>query len=149
MDYIQDFNRVEPTYRDTLRPTRIAAEAGEFGSDGLATLGVRQSRFGVRGNLPTSQGMVKTVFEFDLFGVGVDAGQTTMRLRHAYGEWGNWLGGQTHSLFMDIDVFPNTIDYWGPNGMVFLRNPQIRWTPLNGDKYSSIRLAISSQFKLS
>jgi hypothetical protein len=142
VDYIQDFNRVEPTYRDTLRPTRIATEPGEFGSDGLATLGVRQSRFGVRGNLPTSQGMIKTVFEFDLFGVGVDAGQTTMRLRHAYGEWGNWLGGQTHSLFMDIDVFPNTIDYWGPNGMVFLRNPQIRWTPLNGDQ----RLAFAIEF---
>jgi hypothetical protein len=72
------------------------------------------------------------MFEIDLFGVGVDEGQTTIRLRHAYGEWGQWLAGQTHSLFMDIDVFPNTIDYWGPSGMVFLRNPQIRWTPLSG-----------------
>jgi hypothetical protein len=26
-------------------------------------------------------------------------------------------------------VFPNTIDYWGPSGMVFYRNVQIRWTP--------------------
>ena len=25
---------------------------------------------------------------------------------------------------MDPDVFPNTIDYWGPTGMMFLRNPQ-------------------------
>ena len=32
---------------------------------------------------------------------------------------------------MDGDVFPNTIDYWGPSGMVFLRNPQVRWTPSN------------------
>ena len=30
---------------------------------------------------------------------------------------------------MDPSVFPNTIDYWGPVGMVFLRNPQLRWTP--------------------
>jgi len=30
---------------------------------------------------------------------------------------------------MDIDVFPNTIDYWGPSGMVFYRNVQMRWTP--------------------
>jgi hypothetical protein len=68
-------------------------------------------------------------FEFDLFGVGVDAGQTTFRLRHAYGEWGPVLAGQTNSVFMDGDVFPNTIDYWGPAGMVFYRNVQIRWTP--------------------
>ncbi len=133
VDYIQDFNRVEPTYRDTLRPTRIATVPGEYGSNGEAVLGVRQSRLGVRGNLPTSEGMIKTMFEFDMFGVGVDAGQTTPRLRHAYGQWGPFLGGQTHSLFMDIDVFPNVIDYWGPCGMVFLRNPQIRWTPLCGD----------------
>ena len=52
-----------------------------------------------------------------------------MRLRHFYGEWGQILAGQTNSLFMDIDVFPNTIDYWGPSGMVFYRNVQIRWTP--------------------
>lgn len=30
---------------------------------------------------------------------------------------------------MDIDVFPNSIEYWGPNGMVFFRNVQLRWTP--------------------
>ena len=75
------------------------------------------------------------MFEFDLFGVGPDEGQTTIRLRHAYGEFGNWLGGQTHSLFMDIDIFPNVIDYWGPSGMVFLRTPQIRWQPVQGDHY--------------
>lgn len=46
-----------------------------------------------------------------MFGVGLDAGQTTIRLRHAYGSWGPILGGQTHSLFMDIDLFPNIIDY--------------------------------------
>ena len=30
---------------------------------------------------------------------------------------------------MDPDVFPNSIEYWGPNGMVFFRNVQVRWTP--------------------
>ena len=41
--------------------------------------------------------------------------------------------GQTYSNFMDIDVFPNTIDYWGPSGMVFVRNPQLRITPWSQD----------------
>lgn len=131
-DYIQDFKRVNPNWDDTLRPSRIPTTEGEFGGDGQAIIGVRQSRFGVKANLPVGGNTLKTKFEFDLFGVGVDEGQTTIRLRHAYGEWGQWLAGQTHSLFMDIDVFPNTIDYWGPAGMVFLRNPQIRWTPLSG-----------------
>ena len=37
--------------------------------------------------------------------------------------------GQTWSPFMDPDVFPNSIEYWGPNGMVFFRNVQFRWMP--------------------
>jgi len=34
---------------------------------------------------------------------------------------------------MDIDIFPNTLEYWGPNGMVFFRNVQVRWMPIRGD----------------
>jgi len=127
-DYIQDFKRVNPAWDATLRPSKIPTESGQFGSDGQAILSARQSRFGVKADLPTDTGPVKTKFEFDLFGVGVDEGQTTIRLRHAYGEYGNWLAGQTHSLFMDVDIFPNTIDYWGPAGMSFFRLPQIRYT---------------------
>nr|WP_214447776.1 DcaP family trimeric outer membrane transporter [Flavihumibacter rivuli] len=76
---------------------------------------------------------MKTHFEFELFGTGVDAGQTTLRLRHAYGELGKWGVGQYWSPFMDIDVFPNTLEYWGPTGMVFFRNVQIRFMPIQGD----------------
>lgn len=131
-DFVQDFKRVNPNWDDTLRPSRIPTTEGQYGGDGQSIISVRQSRFGVKADFPAGGDVIKTKFEFDLFGVGGDEGQTTIRLRHAYGEWGQFLAGQTHSLFMDIDVFPNTIDYWGPSGMVFLRNPQIRWTPLRG-----------------
>jgi len=130
-DYIQDITgRLDPDWDDAFRPSKICLD-GACGSDGQASVSVKQSRFGVKGSMPTGEGRppLDFKFEFDLFGVGVDAGQTTMRLRHFYGEWGPILAGQTHSLFMDIDVFPNTIDYWGPSGMVFYRNVQIRWTP--------------------
>ena len=69
-----------------------------------------------------------------MFGVGVDAGQTTIRLRHAYGQWGRFWRGQLESPFMDLDVFPNILDYWGPNGMIFFRNVQVFWQPIN-DKH--------------
>ena len=32
------------------------------------------------------------------------------------------------------------IDYWGPSGMVFLRNPQIRWTPVQGDQTVAVAI---------
>lgn len=131
-DYIQDFYRVDPNWESTLRPSKIPTHKGEFGTNGQAHLSVRQTRFGVQGTLPVENNPLYTRFEIDLFGVGPDEGQTTIRLRHAYGEYKKWLAGQTHSLFMNIDVFPNSIDYWGPNGMVFLRNPQIRYTFMKG-----------------
>ncbi|HEX5649722.1 MAG TPA: DcaP family trimeric outer membrane transporter [Steroidobacteraceae bacterium] len=134
-DFIMDVGgRLDPAWDDAFRPSKICID-GACGSDGQSSVSVKQSRFGVKGLMPTGTGTapLNFKFEFDLFGVGVDAGQTTFRLRHAYGEWGQFLAGQTNSLFMDGDVFPNTIDYWGPTGMVFYRNVQIRWTPYKTD----------------
>jgi hypothetical protein len=128
LDYIQDFKRVNPDWAATLRPSRIPTTSGQYGSDGQAILSARQSRLGVQGTLPTDNGPVFTKFEFDLYGVGADAGQTTIRFRHGYGEWKGWLGGQTNTLFMDGSIFLNVIDYWGPCGMAFVRNPQLRYT---------------------
>ncbi len=140
VDYIQDFNRVNPAWDATLRPSRIPTTEGTYGSDGQSILSARQSKLGVQSTLPTSAGDVYTKFEFDLFGVGVDEGQTTIRLRHAYGQLGHVLAGQTNSVFMDGDIFPNTIDYWGPAGMVFFRTPQIRWT--QGSDHTVFNIAI-------
>jgi hypothetical protein len=134
-DFIQDIGgRLDPDWDDAFRPSKICFD-GACGGDGQSSLSVKQSRFGVKGTMPTGSGTapIDFKFEFDLFGTGVDAGQTTFRLRHFYGEWGPLLAGQTHSLFMDIDVFPNTIDYWGPSGMVFYRNVQIRYTPFRNE----------------
>jgi hypothetical protein len=134
-DWIQDSKRMDPNWVDAFRPSKIGVDneqgVNPFGANGDSDVSVKQSRFGVKGVMPTDEthGPITFKFEFDLFGVGVDQGQTTFRLRHVFGEWEQILAGQTNSVFMDIDVFPNTIDYWGPNGMIFLRDPQIRWTP--------------------
>jgi len=127
-DYIQDFNRVDPAWAATLRPSKIPTISGLYGSDGQAILSARQTRFGVQGTLPTDAGDVYTKFEFDLYGVGPDAGLTTIRFRHGYGEWKGILAGQTNTLFMDADMIPNVIDYWAPPGIAFVRNPQLRYT---------------------
>jgi hypothetical protein len=139
-DYIQDFNRVNPDWAATLRPSRIPTKDGLYGADGQAILSARQSRLGAQATLPTDNGAVFTKFEFDMFGVGVDQGQTTIRLRHAYGQWNQWLAGQTNTVFMDVDLFPNVVDYWGPAGMVFLRNPQLRFTKSMKDNSFAIAI---------
>jgi hypothetical protein len=131
----------DPNWFDVLRPTKLPAYANQYGEDGHFFAGVRQSRLGVKGFMPTDLGEIKTIFEFELFGTGVDAGQTTFRLRHAWGELGQFGAGQTWSPYMDPDVFPNSVEYWGPPGMVFFRNVQVRWTPWSkGDSNFMIAL---------
>ena len=140
LDIGHDFTQINPNWLDTMRVTRLPSVEDEFGEDHNTFAGVRQSRLGVRSSTPTALGELKTTFEFELFGTGVDEGQTTFRLRHAYGELGAFGAGQTWSPFMDPDVFPNSLEYWGPTGMVFFRNVQVRWMPLTGDH--SVTLAL-------
>jgi hypothetical protein len=133
-DGIYDFKRVDPAWNDTLRVTTIPTQSGTYGNDGDFVFSVRQSRLGIKGNYGED---VTFKLEGELFGVGSDEGQTTLRLRHAWATYKNFGMGQTWSNFMDPDIFPNTIDYWGPTGMVFYRNQQARYTfPMGRDEFS-------------
>ncbi len=140
MDMGYDIKQVDPLWYDTMRPTKLPAFEDQFGADGNVYYSARQTRFGVKSSTDTDLGTLKTQFEWELFGTGVDAGQTTLRLRHAYGELGKFGAGQTWSPFMDIGVFPNSLEYWGPSGMVFFRNLQVRYMPLQGETYATIAL---------
>ncbi len=137
LDAIQDFNRVDPDWEASLRPSKIPTTKGTFGSDGQSIFSVRQTRLGVRANGTIANKPYEAKFEFDLFGTGDEAGQTHMRIRHMYASWGPFLAGQTNTLFMDGDIAPNSIEYWGPPGMAWLRNPQIRWTFYNGRGFTA------------
>ncbi|MBN9685721.1 MULTISPECIES: DcaP family trimeric outer membrane transporter [unclassified Corallococcus] len=138
-----NFGTIDPNWFDVLRPTKLPAFDGEFGGEGRVFFGVRQSRLGIKSFVPTRLGGLKVHLEAELFGVGEEAGQTTFRLRHAFGELGQFGAGQTWSGFMDPDVFPNSIEYWGPSGMVFFRNAQIRWRPLQGPRHE-VHLSLES-----
>ena len=134
LDMIYDFRRINPDWAATLRPSQIPVtcpgDAG-CGKDGEAIFSVRQTSLDLKGYVPTSKGELKTDLSFDLFGTG--GGSTELHLIHAWAEFGKFGVGQYESLFMNLDTFPNTIDYWGPSGMVFLRNPQVRYTPVSRD----------------
>jgi hypothetical protein len=140
-DMITDMGgRMNPDWVDAFRPSRIATPEGEFGPNGDTSLSVKQSRLGLIGKTDIGKLQFEGKFEFDLFGVGDNAGKTYFRLRHAYASLGPVLVGQTNSLFMDGGIFPNVIDYWGPAGMVFLRTPQVRLTAFDRN---GLRLAFA------
>jgi hypothetical protein len=89
-----------------------------------STVSVRPTRLSLDFRVPSAKvGEVRFYLEGDLFGTNA----TTPRLRHAYAQVKNFLVGQTFSNFMDPDAFPDTLDFQGPNGMVSIRNPQLRY----------------------
>ena len=141
LDMGHNFKQIHSDWYDTLRLTKLPASPNEFGEDNSTFSGVRQSRLGVRSSTPTTMGDLKTIFEFELFGTGVDSGQTTFRLRHAWGEIGAFGAGQYWSPFTDPDAFPNSLEYWGPTGLAWYRNVQVRWTPIRDDN-NSVMIAL-------
>ena len=130
-DYIQDIGgRLDPDWDDAFRPSKICFD-GACGEDGQASISVKQSRFGVKGTMPTGSTHRAAQLQVRVRPVRHRRGcrPTTTPPSDFYGEGGQILAGQTNSPLMDIDVFPNTIDYWGPSGTASDRNVQIRWTP--------------------
>jgi hypothetical protein len=143
LDAIYDFDRVDPDWKDSSRPSKIPVQdTAVFGSDGETIFSVRQSKIGLRTRNDTPMGKLKTLMEWDLYATGNDAGETEMNTTHLWIELEQWGAGQTYTNWMDVDIFPNTIDYWGPPGMVFIRKPQLRYTHYVGDAGSHWAVAL-------
>ena len=45
---------------------------------------------------------------------------------------------RTWSPFTDTDIFPNSVEYWGPTGIAWFRNVQVRWMPIREDNSSLV-----------
>lgn len=119
-DFIYDFKPAGNT--DSFIPSSIPIPATVGVNN--STVSIRPTRLSLDFRIPsTTFGDVRFYVEGDLFGTNA----TTPRLRHAYAQVRNVLIGQTFSNFMDPDGFPDTLDFQGPNGMVSIRNPQLRY----------------------
>ncbi len=105
-----------------------------FISDSSTRAQAIQSRLGVSTSTETQIGTFTTKLEGDFFG----SGGGSFRLRHAYGQVGSWLIGQTWTNFMPIETYPGTLDFQGPAGIPFARVTQVRYThdTGNGLKFS-------------
>jgi hypothetical protein len=98
LDMGHNFTQIDPAWFDTLRVTKLPSSEKQFGEDNSTFAGVRQSRLGFKSSTSTPLGDLKTIFEFELFGTGVDEGQTTFRLRHAWGELGQFGAGRLEPI---------------------------------------------------
>ncbi|WP_226390382.1 DcaP family trimeric outer membrane transporter [Penaeicola halotolerans] len=123
-----NFQSSDPNWSEMLRPSKLLNDQGRpFADDGQFTIGIRPSRFGFNTRQETKKGDLVTRFAFDLVGGGSNIGQTFFRVHSAYLEWNRWAFGQRNSVFMDGSVNPTTVDFFGPSGLVLLRNIQVSY----------------------
>jgi hypothetical protein len=74
---------------------------------------------------PELPGSPRFYFQNDFF--GGSGGEFPFRVRQLYGDYYNFVFGQTFSVFEDPDAWPDTVDYEGPNSAVFARRPLVRY----------------------
>jgi len=87
--------------------------------------GLDQSRLGFEVTRETEKGNVFVRLETDFAGIN------GFRIRHSYGQYQEFLFGQTWSLFSQITSLPATVGFGGPTGSISVRTPQVRFTSRN------------------
>jgi hypothetical protein len=83
-----------------------------------------QLRLDVRA--PDMPGDFRFYYQNDFF--GSDTSDMKYRLQHLYGQFYGFVGGFTYSVWEDPDIWPDTVDYEGPNSVIFARRPVAHYT---------------------
>jgi hypothetical protein len=117
-DFIYDFDPIDNT--DAFVTTSIPVEAAPRTN---ARFHARQTRLSFDTRWTSIERTVRILVEGDFFSDG-----DRYRLRHAYGEVGSLLVGQTWTTFTDVASAPATLDFEGSVSSVNRRQAQARWT---------------------
>jgi hypothetical protein len=81
---------------------------------------------------PDMPGNFRFYYNNDFFGSGSGM---AYRLKQMYGQIYNVTAGFTYSIFEDPDVWPDTVDFEGPNSLIFARQPTVRYMVPLGDEW--------------
>jgi hypothetical protein len=73
---------------------------------------------------PDMPGNFRFYYNNDFFGSGTGM---AYRLKQMYGQLYNFTAGFTYSIFEDPDVWPDTVDFEGPNSAIFARQATARY----------------------
>jgi hypothetical protein len=104
---------------------------GQFHANANAT----QLRLDVRA--PDMGGDFRFYYQNDFFGSGSDTGDMKYRIQHIYGQLYGFKAGFTYGVWEDPDLWPDTVDYEGPNAVIFARRPVAQYTYTWNDNWNT------------
>ncbi|EED32644.1 porin [gamma proteobacterium NOR5-3] len=124
---------------DLFVPSLIPVEplSGQGDAYTSTNIHAKSSRFYFGTETNTDAGKITSRIELDfiLSGQGDErvSNSFSSRIRHAYLKWDyapeqSLLAGQAWSTFFNVGALPDLLDFVGPVGTVFERQPMIRWT---------------------
>lgn len=131
---------------DFLVPSTIPV--GGEGGDAKFNAHAKSSRLFIKSRTAVAGGEVRTHLEIDAMAGGQGderiSNSYAQRLRHAYVDWQmddhrSLLAGQTWSTFFNVGALPEGMDFVGPVGTIFERQPQLRYSHTLGN--GSLQLA--------
>ncbi|HEY5656488.1 MAG TPA: DcaP family trimeric outer membrane transporter [Myxococcota bacterium] len=77
---------------------------------------------------PAAPGNFRFYYQNDFF--GSDEANFRYRLQHLYGQYHGVVAGFTYGIFENPDAWPDTVDYEGPNSVIFARRPLVHYTKI-------------------
>ncbi len=128
-------NLIEDFYVPSLVPVEPAN--GNSDSYNSTNFSAKTSRFFFTTATKTDAGLLSSRVELDFIlsnqGDERISNSWSSRLRHAFVKWdysasSSILAGQSWSTFFNVSALPNVLDFVGPAGTIFIRQPQIRWS---------------------
>ncbi len=124
---------------DFLVPSLIPVEPGSGSADAYQStnFSAKSSRFFFTTATNTDVGKISSRIELDFMvssqGDERISNSWSSRLRHAFLQWdyaegSSIMAGQSWSTFFNVGALPDNLDFVGPIGTIFVRQPQVRWT---------------------
>jgi hypothetical protein len=112
---------------DRFVPAQIPLESDPAHGGGTRfNINTRASSLSLDVRAPDVAGDPRFYYNNDFFAGGTSGGMS-YRLKHLYGQFFNITAGFTYSIFEDPDAWPDTVDFEGPNSMIFARQPTLRY----------------------
>jgi hypothetical protein len=125
VDMISDNMNAGSDYRFVPAKFPLRTDAGYGGGEQFnVNANATQLRLDVRA--PELDGNFRFYYQNDFF--GSDTSDMKYRLQHLYGQFYGFKAGFTYGVWEDPDSWPDTVDYEGPNAVIFSRRPVAQYT---------------------
>lgn len=114
---------------------RIPVEgAANYDAGVRSNLNAKGSQIRIDVRAPGVDGNPRFYYQNDFYGSG--GGEFPYRIQQLWGQIYNVTVGHTYSVFEDPDAWPDTVDYEGPNAVLFARRALVRYEAVLSEAFS-------------